>query len=164
MSRYSEPLTPRSLPTPTGRANNFWYVRNDSRTAIVFVHGIFSDSRGCWLSSESGSDEATFWPDLIRADPRIGKPAIYLAGFHTSLEAGDFSIAQCAREVALTPKSCSTRCPEITLWSRMGLSSSIRTIATSSVACSSRNTTTSFPMAIPRCSRSCNGRIPARFD
>jgi hypothetical protein len=32
-----------------GRHNNFWYSRTDSDRVLVFVHGIFSDSRTCWL-------------------------------------------------------------------------------------------------------------------
>lgn len=40
-----------------------------------------------------------FWPDLVREDARLGNPSIYLAGFYTAVDAGDFSIAQCAREV-----------------------------------------------------------------
>src|SRR5205085_12610334 len=46
MAQYPEPLTPDSLPMPQGRPNNFWYVLNPSDTAIVLLHGIFSDSRG----------------------------------------------------------------------------------------------------------------------
>src|SRR6266852_6295160 len=99
MSKYSEPLTPQSLATPSERANNFWYVHNDSDTVLVFLHGIFSDSRGCWLSAQRDEKQAVFWPDLVRQDKRIGNPSIYLAGFHTALDAGDFAIADCAREV-----------------------------------------------------------------
>ena len=40
-----------------------------------------------------------FWPDLVRADQRLGSPAIYLAGYYTEPDAGDYPIAQCAKEV-----------------------------------------------------------------
>lgn len=96
---YAEPLTPHSLNTPVERANNFWYDVNTSDTVIVFVHGIFSDSRGCWLFEDLVSGQRVFWPDLIRGDDRLGRPSIFLGGFHTSIDAGDFSVAQCAREL-----------------------------------------------------------------
>lgn len=89
-------LTPDSLPMPLDRPNNFWYVRQSAHTAFVFLHGIFSDSRSCWLSSGA---RPVFWPDLVRTDPRLGAPSVYLAGYYTALDAGDFSVAQCAREV-----------------------------------------------------------------
>ena len=66
------------LPIPDGRDNNFWYVYNNSNTVVVFVHGIFSNSRTCWL--HTGSGLSVFWPDLIRADPRFEAPSIYLGG------------------------------------------------------------------------------------
>lgn len=40
-----------------------------------------------------------FWPDLICGDGRLGEPSIYLAGYYTAMDAGDFPVAQCAREV-----------------------------------------------------------------
>ena len=88
-------LTP--LPIPPDRNNNFWYAYNDSDTVIVFVHGIFSNSRSCWLHTEPGPP--VFWPDLIRIDPRFEAPSIYLSGYYTAIDAGDFPIDQCAREV-----------------------------------------------------------------
>lgn len=97
--KYPEPLTPKSLPTPNDQENNFWYVFNDSPTVIVFVHGIFSDSRGCWLFHNSETSERVFWPDLIYEDNRFDSPSIYLAGYHTKITEGDFPIAQCAREI-----------------------------------------------------------------
>ena len=90
-------LTPRSLSMPPDRVNNFWYTRQNPDLAVVFLHGIFSDSRSSWLYK--GRGESVFWPDLVRTDPRLGQPSIYLAGYYTALDAGDFSVAQCAREV-----------------------------------------------------------------
>ena len=76
------------LPIPDGRDNNFWYVYNNSDTVVVFVHGIFSNSRTCWLHTRGGL--TVFWPDLIRADHRFEAPSIYLAGYYTAIDAGDF--------------------------------------------------------------------------
>ena len=97
-------LTPDSLPMPSDRENNFWYVRPSSATdvTVVFLHGIFSTSRSCWLYSGSENSEQgkrVFWPDLFRTDQRLGSPAIYLAGYYTKPDAGDYPIAQCAKEV-----------------------------------------------------------------
>jgi hypothetical protein len=64
---------------------------------MVFVHGIFSDSRSCWLFEDS--THRVFWPDLVKNDHRFGNVSIYLAGYHTQLDAGDFPLAQCAREI-----------------------------------------------------------------
>jgi predicted ATPase/Tfp pilus assembly protein PilF len=92
-------LTPHSLQISPGQDNNFWYVQNDADTVIVFVHGIFSNSRTCWLWTSARPEDNVFWPDLIRNDPRFGHPSIYLAGFFTAVDAGYFPIVQCAREV-----------------------------------------------------------------
>jgi hypothetical protein len=79
------------------RDNNFWHVYNSGDTVVVFVHGIFSDSRSCWLCDDEG--QSVFWPDLIRADARFGSPSIFMAGYYTAIDAGDFPIEQCSREV-----------------------------------------------------------------
>ena len=79
------------------RDNNFWHVHNGGDTVVVFVHGIFSDSRGCWSYDEEG--QSVYWPDLVRADARFGSPSIYMAGYYTAIDAGDFPIEQCSREV-----------------------------------------------------------------
>lgn len=97
MSIGADLITPQSLPTPPGRTNNFWYVRRDPDDVVVFVHGIFSSSLTCWLF-EDGNRRA-YWPDLIRSDHRFGSASIYMAGYYTAIDAGDFSVSQCAREV-----------------------------------------------------------------
>src|SRR5215510_2543535 len=99
VGKYPEPLTPKSLPTPRDLPNNFWYLHNESPTVIVFVHGIFSESRGCWLFQDTQTGERVFWPDLIREDKRLDSPSIYLAGYPTKIFEGDYPISQCAREV-----------------------------------------------------------------
>jgi hypothetical protein len=88
-------LTPHSDPIPD-RPNNFWYVRRNPDTVIVFLHGIFSDSRSCWLCEDGAR---VFWPDLIRDDSRFGDASIFMAGYYTAIDAGDFSVRDCAREV-----------------------------------------------------------------
>jgi len=99
MSRKPKRLTPNSLHFPDDRENNFWYVRTQSDTVIVFLHGIFSSSKTCWLYSGPKASQPVFWPDLVRHDLRFANPSIYLGGYHTKLDAGDFPITQCARQV-----------------------------------------------------------------
>lgn len=86
------------LPQPN--ENNRWYHYNDSDAVIVFVHGVLSDSRGCWLSQDAESTQPVcYWPELIRSDPRFNGIGIFLAGYHTAVDSGDFPIQQCANEV-----------------------------------------------------------------
>jgi pimeloyl-ACP methyl ester carboxylesterase len=100
--------------------NNFWYSRTASDTVFVFIHGIFSDSRGCWLARSSEPTSAVFWLDLIRQDARFGNPSIYLAGFHTAIDAGDFSITQCAREIMdALERTDSDGAPPVLQWPRL---------------------------------------------
>ena len=80
--------------------NNLWYYYNDGDTAVVFVHGLFSDSRTCWLrSNEGNSARSVYWPALVRGDARFGNPSIYLAGFYTALDSGPCEIRNCADEI-----------------------------------------------------------------
>ena len=92
-------ITPESLPVPAGRINNFWYDCSSEDTVFVFLHGIFSTSRSCWLYEDSKAEERVYWPDLVRRDGRLGGPSVYLAGYCTARDAGDFPLDQCAREV-----------------------------------------------------------------
>jgi pimeloyl-ACP methyl ester carboxylesterase len=86
-----------SPPPPEIGSNNLWYLLNDSPSAIVFVHGILSDSRSCWLSTHGG--QTTYWPQLVSADPRLQHPAVFLGGFYTAVDAGAYNINDCAKEL-----------------------------------------------------------------
>lgn len=82
----------RKVDTP--RSNIGWFhYRPDASTVFVFVHGLFSDASACWKNGEN------FWPELVRSDARLGGPGIFLAQYHTGMLSGDYSIADCAREV-----------------------------------------------------------------
>ena len=81
----------RTLLPPASR-NDLWYHYGSGDTALVFVHGIFSDSRSCWLNTETGS----YWPALVKSDPRFGDSGIYLGGYYTAPDAGDFNLSNCA--------------------------------------------------------------------
>jgi hypothetical protein len=91
---------PHRTALPQHGQNNLWFHYNQSRAVIVFVHGIFSDSRGCWLHDDAGYPPRTvYWPALVRSDPRFGNPSIYLAGYYTAIDAGPYEIRNCADEV-----------------------------------------------------------------
>jgi len=86
-----------ALPAP--KQNNFWYSVTESETVLIFVHGIFSDSRDCWLYEKDGVKQ--YWPELIRTDPRsdFSSLAIYLAGYYTAMDSGEYGIRNAADEV-----------------------------------------------------------------
>ncbi|QDT43408.1 hypothetical protein Pan241w_35080 [Gimesia alba] len=77
--------------------NNTWYSYNSSDTVIVFIHGILSNSRSCWLNMEG--EKPVFWPELITSDLRFNNPAIFLAGYYTDIDSGFSGIRNCADEV-----------------------------------------------------------------
>ena len=85
---------------PERGQNNLWYHFNDADTAVVFVHGIFSDSRSCWLHhDELNPARSVYWPALVRTDERFGNPSIYLGGFYTAVDSGPCEIRNCADEI-----------------------------------------------------------------
>ena len=82
-----------------GEVNNSWYLyHHEADTVFVFVHGILSNSKTCWLN-EADPRHPRFWPDLIDSDPRFGKPAIFLGGFYTAIDSGLYDIRDAAREL-----------------------------------------------------------------
>lgn len=85
---------------PRPRENNIWYQYNDANTVLVFVHGILSDSRSCWLSKSSKSNEvSTFWPALVLDDGRIPPSCVFLGGYTTSLFNRKYGVPDCANEL-----------------------------------------------------------------
>lgn len=71
-----------------------WYKKNNSKTVVVFIHGLFSDSKKCWTA-----DNGVFWPDLLQGDPRFDEPSVFLAEFYTSVGSNDYGVQECAKEV-----------------------------------------------------------------
>ena len=98
MERVKSGAVPAATPAAADRVNNYWYSRGNP-TTFVFVHGIFSDSRSCWLYHDKPTNRRVYWPDLVLEDSRLGSPSIYLAGYYTAIDSGDFSLRDCAREV-----------------------------------------------------------------
>ncbi len=85
---------------PEQGRNNLWYRYNDTDAVLVFVHGVLSDSRGCWLYEDTSNGYSScYWPELAGSDSRYKGIASYLAGYHTGVDSGDFPIQDCASEV-----------------------------------------------------------------
>lgn len=84
---------------PTADQANFWYRYTDSNTVIVFVHGFLSNSKDAWLYQRESAN--AYWPDLIAGDrrPLINNVSIFMAGYYTALDSGDYGIRNAADEV-----------------------------------------------------------------
>lgn len=79
--------------------NNTWYLYPPgAQTVFVFVHGILSNGKTCWLN-ESDPLQPAFWPDLIADDERFDHPAIFLGGFYTALDSGLYDLRDASREL-----------------------------------------------------------------
>ena len=88
----------KRLPEPGH--NNVWFRHSNADAALVFIHGILSDSRGCWLNCDPSNPQAqSYWPSLIEADARFHDIPIYLAGYHTAPNSGPYEVRNCADEV-----------------------------------------------------------------
>jgi hypothetical protein len=74
--------------------NSRWYHRTCSPTVFVFVHGLLSNSTSCWTSAAG-----VFWPDLIKQDAAFDGASIFLGGYYTAVDSGQYDVAQCADEL-----------------------------------------------------------------
>lgn len=86
-----QPLPPR----PSAEQNTRWHRYIDGARVIVFVHGIFSNSRTCW-TAETKNFADVFWPDLLARSKEFDSYSIYLAGFPTSAGSTDAGTTECA--------------------------------------------------------------------
>lgn len=76
-----------------------WHRQPLSDTVIVFVHGILSDSRAAWLTSDA---PCAYWPNLVASDARFGKPGIFLGGYYSKVNSGSATIRDVAGELFAT--------------------------------------------------------------
>jgi hypothetical protein len=84
---------------PAEGVNNLWFCHTGSKTVVVLVHGLHSDSGSAWFNDDPELNESQrYWPRLINADPRIENPDIYLGGFPTGAGSKDFGIREAAKE------------------------------------------------------------------
>ena len=101
-------------PIPAKDQRNFWFCKNDGDTAIVFMHGLFSNAREAWLKEKSAdTGQPVFWPQLATQDKRLNGASVYLAGFLSKGDGKDYGVRQAANEVfdAMDPAKIGTGGP-----------------------------------------------------
>jgi tetratricopeptide (TPR) repeat protein/pimeloyl-ACP methyl ester carboxylesterase len=91
-ARRVGPTQPPSVSTVEGR--RWLHYEPAADTAVVFVHGILS-SPAAFKNEVSGA----YWPELVYADTRTGKPNVYLGQFSTAADSGAFDIPQATEEL-----------------------------------------------------------------
>src|ERR1700722_19040373 len=69
-----------------------WVRKPQGDTAAIFVHGIFSNSEGCWTNGKSGA----YWPDLLAAEGSLSSIGIYVFSYRTKWSTGSYSISDAA--------------------------------------------------------------------
>jgi hypothetical protein len=82
------------LPEPTTR--NVWYRNAEGELAIIFIHGLASNVRDCWLASGPTSD--IYWPWMVSTDPALKNWGIFLAGYNAE-DGGERGISACAQDL-----------------------------------------------------------------
>lgn len=76
--------------------NNSWYHYNQNTdTTIVFVHGFFSSASACWHNKKTNKS----WPDLIKDDSRTNNISIFMGGYYTDADSGNYAIRECSQEL-----------------------------------------------------------------
>jgi pimeloyl-ACP methyl ester carboxylesterase len=86
----------RAIRVPTAGENNLCYLDRDTDTVIVFVHGILSDSRSCWLHQGLPS---VYSPEMVSRDTRFDDCSLYLGGYHSDIDAGRYKVRDRADEL-----------------------------------------------------------------
>src|SRR5438874_1962853 len=82
----------------TTNDNNLWYRHENNAIALVFVHGVLSNSRSCWLN-EDKKGKPVYWPWLVGTDKRLPSMDIFLGGYYTAVHAGDYDVRSSATEL-----------------------------------------------------------------
>jgi hypothetical protein len=97
MSGRIFPLDAPDLPAP--EHNNLCWKNRNSDHVIVFVHGVLSDSCGCWYRQPADGHPGVYWPDLVADDERLATFSIYLGGYYTRVTSGQYEVSDCAVEL-----------------------------------------------------------------
>lgn len=84
---------------PAEGHNNLWYERNNTDRVCIFVHGVLSDSEGCWYRKNDAGQPGVYWPALLANDPEFRQYSIYLGGYFTKFTAREYGVADCADEL-----------------------------------------------------------------
>lgn len=71
-----------------------WISKTGSPTVFVFLHGILSSSRACWRNPSG-----TYWPRLVREDPRLHGPSVYACEYSAGPFSGPFDVYDAAEDV-----------------------------------------------------------------
>ncbi|HZN25967.1 MAG TPA: alpha/beta hydrolase, partial [Burkholderiales bacterium] len=85
----------------TSWQNNTWVHPSQSKTVFVFVHGILSNSDGCWRNKKTGA----YWPSLVAEDRNFEGASVFVSGYTASVGAGIYDARDAADEVLTRLKS-----------------------------------------------------------
>lgn len=80
---------------PLAVANNTWVHESQSRTVIIFIHGILSSSDSCWRNSKSKS----YWPEIVAGDPGFEDLGVFVSGYTADVGAGLYDVRSAADDV-----------------------------------------------------------------
>jgi pimeloyl-ACP methyl ester carboxylesterase len=75
--------------------NNTWIHESESRTVVIFVHGILSNSDSCWRNTKAKS----YWPELVRKDPQFEDAAVFVSGYTAGAGAGLYDVRAAAADI-----------------------------------------------------------------
>src|SRR5258708_24542802 len=79
---------------------NVWYRYSESDAVLVFIHGVLSNSRDCWIYQDKEQPEhQCYWPELIASDSRFRNIGIFLGGYFTGPDATTYDIRNCADQI-----------------------------------------------------------------
>ena len=77
------------------RENTRWIHESQSRTVVIFVHGILSNSDTCWRNTKA----KTYWPELVQEDPGFEDPGVFVSGYTAGLGAGLYDVRAAAADI-----------------------------------------------------------------
>ncbi len=66
---------------------------------IVFVHGVLSDSAGCWFHSGRDGQPGVYWPNLLANDSEFRQYSIYLGGYFSGIDSREYGVSDAAEEL-----------------------------------------------------------------
>lgn len=86
----------------TSRSKPWIRARIDTKTVMIFIHGVNSEASACWKS------EKAYWPDIVKRDKKFSHFDIFTPDYFTGINASDYGISDCASELIRQFKSPST--------------------------------------------------------
>ncbi len=90
--------------------NNTWYKYDENTDlTVVFVHGFFSSAAACWKSEKAN----VHWPELLKQDKRLPPLSIFMGGYYTKIDSGDYGVRECVDELfrAISRRSAGGEAP-----------------------------------------------------